>query len=79
MEAIRIPTLILCGDEDEACVEPSLFMKRHIPGSGLAFFPKSGHAIARALRRLRTAVSPQAVIGAGTRLGFDPGVKTQLA
>jgi pimeloyl-ACP methyl ester carboxylesterase len=45
MEAIRIPTLILCGDEDEACVDPSLFMKRHIPGSGLAFFPKSGHAI----------------------------------
>jgi pimeloyl-ACP methyl ester carboxylesterase len=45
MEAIRIPTLILCGDEDEACVEPSLFMRRHIPDSGLAFFPKSGHAI----------------------------------
>jgi pimeloyl-ACP methyl ester carboxylesterase len=45
MEAIRIPTLILCGDEDEACLKPSLFMRRHIPGSGLAFFPKSGHAI----------------------------------
>lgn len=45
MEAIRVPTLILCGDEDEACVKPSLFMKRHIPGSGLAFFAKSGHAI----------------------------------
>jgi 3-oxoadipate enol-lactonase len=35
VDSIRIPTLILCGDEDE----------RHIPGSGLAFFPKSGHAI----------------------------------
>jgi pimeloyl-ACP methyl ester carboxylesterase len=45
MEAIRIPTLILCGDEDVACVEPSLFMKRHIPDSGLAFLPKSGHGI----------------------------------
>jgi pimeloyl-ACP methyl ester carboxylesterase len=45
MEAIRIPTLILCGDEDDACVNPSLFMKRHIPGSGLAFFPKTGHTI----------------------------------
>jgi len=45
MEALRIPTLILCGDEDEPCVEPSLFMKRHIPGSGLVFFPKSGHGI----------------------------------
>jgi pimeloyl-ACP methyl ester carboxylesterase len=44
MEAICIPTLILCGDEDEACLQPSLFMKRHISGSGLAIFPKSGHA-----------------------------------
>ena len=45
LELIRIPTLILCGDEDEACVKPSLFMKRHIPGSGLAFLPRSGHGI----------------------------------
>jgi len=45
MDALQVPTLILCGDEDEACVKPSLFMKRHIRGSGLAFFPKSGHAI----------------------------------
>ena len=45
LELIRIPALILCGDEDEACVKPSLFMKRHIPESGLAFFPKSGHGI----------------------------------
>ena len=45
LELIRIPTLILCGDEDEACVKPSLFMKRHIPESGLAFFPRSGHGI----------------------------------
>lgn len=45
MKALRVPTLILCGDEDEACVKPSLFMKRHIPGSGLAIFPRSGHAI----------------------------------
>ena len=45
MEAIRIPTLILCGDEDEACVGQSLFMKRHIARSGLAFFPRSGHGI----------------------------------
>ncbi len=45
MQAIRIPTLILCGDEDEACLKPSLFTKRHISGSGLALFPKSGHLI----------------------------------
>jgi proline iminopeptidase len=45
MEAVRVPALILCGDEDEECLQPSLFMKRHIRGSGLAFFPKSGHAL----------------------------------
>ena len=45
MQALQVPALILCGDEDAACVEPSLFMKRHIPHSGLAFFLQSGHAI----------------------------------
>ena len=42
---LRIPTLVLIGDEDEPCIEPAIFMKRHIPSAGLAVFPKSGHAI----------------------------------
>lgn len=42
---LRIPTLVLIGDEDEPCVEPAIFMKRHISTAGLAVFPKSGHAI----------------------------------
>lgn len=41
------PTLIVCGDEDEACIRPSLFMKRHIATSGLAMFPKSGHCVSQ--------------------------------
>ncbi|WP_315784057.1 MULTISPECIES: alpha/beta hydrolase [unclassified Bradyrhizobium] len=43
----RVPTpaLIICGDEDDACIEPSLFLKRHLPASGLTFFPKSGHVL----------------------------------
>jgi pimeloyl-ACP methyl ester carboxylesterase len=45
MRSLRVPALILCGDEDEPCVESSLFMKRHIPSSGLVFFPQSGHPI----------------------------------
>jgi proline iminopeptidase len=47
-EAIRkvpTPALIICGDEDDACVEPSLFLKKHLPASGLTFFPKSGHVL----------------------------------
>lgn len=45
MAAITKPTLILAGDEDDACLEPSIFMKRSIRSSQLAFFPGAGHAI----------------------------------
>jgi proline iminopeptidase len=47
-EAIRkvaTPSLIICGDEDDNCIEPSLFLKKHLPASGLAMFPKSGHVL----------------------------------
>jgi pimeloyl-ACP methyl ester carboxylesterase len=42
---LRVPALILVGDEDEPCIKPGLFLKQTIPGSGLAMFPSSGHAI----------------------------------
>jgi proline iminopeptidase len=42
---IPTPALIICGDEDDNCVEPSLFLKKHLPAAGLAFFPKSGHVL----------------------------------
>ncbi len=45
LKALDVPTLIIVGDEDEPCIEPALFMKRHIPRSGLVFFSQSGHAI----------------------------------
>ncbi len=43
----RVPTpaLILCGDEDDNCIGPSLFLKQHLPAAGLSFFPKSGHVL----------------------------------
>ena len=47
-DAIRkvpTPALIICGDEDDNCIEPSLFLKQHLPAAGLAFFPKSGHVL----------------------------------
>jgi 3-oxoadipate enol-lactonase len=47
-DAIRkvpTPALIICGDEDDACIEPSLFLKKHLPAAGLTFFPKSGHVL----------------------------------
>ena len=32
------------GDQDEPCLDPGLFMKRHIPHAGLAVVPMTGHA-----------------------------------
>jgi pimeloyl-ACP methyl ester carboxylesterase len=43
--ALRVPTLVVTGDEDEPCLEPALFMKRKIPSAGLLVLPKSGHTI----------------------------------
>lgn len=45
LKRIRAPTLIIAGDEDEWCLEPSLYLKRTIPDAGLWIFPKSGHTI----------------------------------
>lgn len=39
------PALIICGDEDDPCIAPSLFLKNHLPAAGLAMFPKSGHVL----------------------------------
>ena len=45
IQKVPTPTLIICGDEDDNCVEPSLFLKKHLPAAGLAIFPKSGHVL----------------------------------
>ena len=45
LSRIEIPTLIMTGDEDDPCINPSLFLKKYISSSGLVIFPRSGHAI----------------------------------
>ncbi|MDA9467903.1 alpha/beta fold hydrolase [Bradyrhizobium sp. CCBAU 53415] len=42
---VATPALIICGDEDDPCIGPSLFLKKHLPAAGLAMFPKSGHVL----------------------------------
>jgi len=42
---VTTPALIICGDEDDPCIEPSLFLKKHLPAAGLTFFPKAGHVL----------------------------------
>jgi pimeloyl-ACP methyl ester carboxylesterase len=43
MAGITAPVLIVAGDEDDAVLEPSLMMKRTIPGADLFIMPGSGH------------------------------------
>jgi len=43
MARIDAPVLIVAGDEDDPTLEPSLLMKRTIPGAALAVLPASGH------------------------------------
>ncbi|MGH7118908.1 MAG: alpha/beta fold hydrolase [Acetobacteraceae bacterium] len=42
---MQVPTLIVCGDEDEPTLEPGIFLKRSIPMAGLVTLPRTGHAI----------------------------------
>jgi len=44
MAACTVPTLIICGDEDEPCLDASLMLKRAMPAAGLYFMPQTGHA-----------------------------------
>lgn len=45
MQALRVPTLIMNGDEDDPCLDVGLFMKRNIPSSAMVMLPRSGHLI----------------------------------
>ena len=45
LSALEAPVLILAGDEDDGCLETSLWLKRVIPRSGLVVLPQSGHTL----------------------------------
>lgn len=45
LEASNVPLLVVAGDEDEPCLMPSLFIKHHARGAGLAVLPDTGHAL----------------------------------
>lgn len=43
--ALRLPTLIIAGDEDDPTLEPAIFLKRTISTSALLVLPKCGHTM----------------------------------
>jgi pimeloyl-ACP methyl ester carboxylesterase len=45
LRAMRTPLLVVVGDEDEPCLEGSLFLKRTVPEAGLMVVPYAGHMI----------------------------------
>jgi pimeloyl-ACP methyl ester carboxylesterase len=45
MKKITAPTLIVTGDEDWACLQPGILMKKNIATAALAVMPNCGHAI----------------------------------
>ena len=79
LRSLNVPTLIMVGDEDDLCIEPSIFMKRCIPMSGLVMFPQSGHPINleepdlfnRVVQNFLTAVE------AGTWVKRDTGMASE--
>jgi pimeloyl-ACP methyl ester carboxylesterase len=45
LERLTVPTLVMCGDEDFSCLDPSVMLKRTIPSAALAIVPQTGHAV----------------------------------
>ena len=45
MKQLRVPTLLITGDEDTPCLIPNVFMKRTIPSAALVVMPNAGHTI----------------------------------
>lgn len=43
--ALRMPVLVMVGDEDTPAFEPSLFIHQHARHAGLAVFPITGHTL----------------------------------
>jgi pimeloyl-ACP methyl ester carboxylesterase len=45
LETFTPPLLIIVGDEDDWCLDPSIFLKRTVPTAGLLVLPRAGHTI----------------------------------
>jgi len=45
LKSFSVPLLIIVGDEDEPCIDGSVFLKRIVPTAGLLVMPRSGHNV----------------------------------
>ena len=45
LKKFSVPLLVIVGDEDDWCLDPSVFLKRTVPTAWLLVIPRSGHTI----------------------------------
>ena len=45
LRRMALPTLLVCGDRDEPCLQPNLFLNRVLPDSRLFVLGDTGHAV----------------------------------
>jgi pimeloyl-ACP methyl ester carboxylesterase len=45
LRRLRVPTLLVVGDQDEACIDANIFMRRQCVTAGLAILPRTGHTV----------------------------------
>ena len=45
LRGLRLPSLIIAGDEDWPCLAPNVYMKRVMPSAALLVVPNTGHTV----------------------------------
>ncbi len=45
LKRFAVPLLVIVGDEDDSCLDGSIFLKRTVPTAALLVIPRSGHTI----------------------------------
>jgi len=45
LKKFAVPLLVIVGDEDEPCIDGSVFLKRTAPTAGLLMIPRTGHNV----------------------------------
>jgi pimeloyl-ACP methyl ester carboxylesterase len=45
LKAVKAPTLLVVGDEDEPCLDVNVWLKRLMPVARLSVLPGTGHAV----------------------------------
>lgn len=45
LKTFAVPLLVICGDEDETCLDGSVFLKRTAPTAALLVIPRCGHTV----------------------------------